>query len=35
LMTEIGGDSSQKIISSHGGGFDWEYVKNLIRRLFP
>lgn len=35
LMTEIGGESSQTIISSHGGGFDWEYVKNLIRRLFP
>jgi cell division protein FtsA len=35
LMTEIGADSSQPIVSSHGGGFDWDYVKNLIRRLFP
>jgi cell division protein FtsA len=35
LMTEIGADSSQPIVSSQGGGFDWDYVKNLIRRLFP
>jgi cell division protein FtsA len=35
LMTEIGAESSQPIVSSPGGGFDWEYVKNLIRRLFP
>jgi cell division protein FtsA len=35
LMTEIGEESSKKIINSSGGGFDWEYVKSLIRRLFP
>jgi cell division protein FtsA len=35
LMTEIGGESAQPKISSRGGGFDWEYIKSLIRRLFP
>ncbi|UCF28375.1 MAG: cell division protein FtsA [Chloroflexota bacterium] len=35
LMTEIGGESSQPKISSRGGGYDWEYIKSLIRRLFP
>jgi len=35
LMTEIGEESSKTIINSSGGGFDWEYVKSLIRRLFP
>ncbi|UCE00101.1 MAG: cell division protein FtsA [Chloroflexota bacterium] len=35
LMTEIGGETPQRIIRSQGGGFDWEYVKSLIRRLFP
>ncbi len=35
LMTEIGGESSQPKISSRGGGFDWEYIKSLVRRLFP
>jgi cell division protein FtsA len=35
LMTEIGGEVAQPKISSSGGGFDWEYVKSLIRRLFP
>jgi cell division protein FtsA len=35
LMTEIGADSSQPRISSREGGFDWEYIKSLIRRLFP
>jgi cell division protein FtsA len=35
LMTEIGGESSQPITSSRGGGFDWEYIKSLVRRLFP
>lgn len=35
LMTEIGADTTQPIVSSQGGGFDWDYVKNLIRRLFP
>jgi cell division protein FtsA len=35
LMTEIGADSSQPIVNSQGGGLDWDYVKNLIRRLFP
>jgi hypothetical protein len=35
LMTEIGGGIAQPKVSSHGGGFDWEYVKSFIRRLFP
>jgi cell division protein FtsA len=35
LMTEIGGESSQPKTSSRGGGFDWEYIKSLVRRLFP
>ena len=35
LMTEIGGEIAQPRISLKGGGFDWDYVKNLLRRLFP
>jgi cell division protein FtsA len=35
LMTEIGGEIAQPKIRSQGGGLDWEYVKNLLRRLFP
>lgn len=35
LMTEIGGDVAQPKISSQGGNFDWDYIKSLIRRLFP
>lgn len=35
LMTEIGGEVAQQKISSQGGSFDWDYVKSLIRRLFP
>jgi cell division protein FtsA len=35
LMTEIGGEIAQPRASSHGGGLDWEYVKSLLRRLFP
>lgn len=35
LMTEIGSEVIQPTISSQGGGFDWDYIKSLIRRLFP
>jgi cell division protein FtsA len=35
LMTEIGGEVAQPTIRSQGGNFDWDYVKSLIRRLFP
>jgi cell division protein FtsA len=35
LMTEIGGEIAQPKVSSYGGGYDWEYVKSLLRRLFP
>ena len=35
LMTAIGGEVSQPTKSSKGGGYDWDYVKSLIRRLFP
>jgi cell division protein FtsA len=35
LMTEIGGEIAKPKVSSHGGGYDWEYVKSLLRRLFP
>jgi len=35
LMTAIGGEVSQPTKSSKGGGYDWNYVKSLIRRLFP
>jgi cell division protein FtsA len=35
LMTEIGGEIVQPTTSSQGGNFDWNYIKSLLRRLFP
>lgn len=35
LMTEIGENGAHQKIRSKGGGYDWEFFKSLIRRLFP
>jgi len=35
LMTELGSGAEMRTDSFHGGVFEWESIKSLLRRLLP